>query len=244
MKVLHVINSLILAGVEVLVREMVPRMRDRGLDVSVSILKELDSPLERDLRSLGVPFVKLPPYNLYDPRHAMELRKSIGNFDIAQANLFPAQLWLALANEFSDRPIPLVTTEQSTHNRRRTRLLRPLDRWMYERYVAVACNSQGTANELVRWVPRMRSRASVIPNGVPVEKFAKAEPSEELRALLRNRPTVIFVARFESAKDHPTLLRAMTELPGVQLVLVGDGPLRASLESLARDLLISAKIMQ
>lgn len=242
MKVLHVIDSLILAGVEVLVSEMVPRMRDRGLDVSVAVLKELDNPLERDLRAIGIPFIKLPSYSFYDPRFALALRKVVRNFDVVQANLFPAQLWVAIANGLAGRPVSLVTTEQSTYNRRRRWLLRPVDRWMYESYAAVACNSQGTAEEFVRWLPDMRPRVSVIPNGVPFEKFASAEPSQELKKLTRGQPTVIFVARFDSAKDHPTLLRSMTVLPGIQLVLVGDGVLRSSMESLANDLTLGDRV--
>jgi glycosyltransferase involved in cell wall biosynthesis len=241
-RVLHVINSLILAGVEVLVREMVPRQRERGVDVSVAVLKELDSPLERDLRDMGTPFVKLPRLSFYDPRHALALRHVVGQYDIVQANLFPAQLWVAAAAAISERPPQLVTTEQSTLNNRRNFVFRSLDAWMYGRFSEVACNSEGTAKEFVRWLPKMQPRTCVIPNGVPVDKFAHATPSDELRQRLGGKPAVIFVARFESAKDHPTLLKAVSGLQDVQLVLVGDGPLRPKMEALAQELNLSARV--
>ncbi len=114
MHVLHVINSLILAGVEVLIREMVPRHRGRGLDVSVAVLKELDSPLERDLRDMGTPFVKLPRLKIYDPRHALALRRVVGQYDIVQANLFPAQLWVAAAVAPSGRLSARCSSQSSS----------------------------------------------------------------------------------------------------------------------------------
>lgn len=50
LRVLHVIDSLIQAGAEALFKDMVPRMRSAGIDVSIAVLKELDSPFENELR--------------------------------------------------------------------------------------------------------------------------------------------------------------------------------------------------
>ena len=50
LRVLHVIDSLIQAGAEALVKDMVPRMRAAGADVTVAVLKELNCPFERELR--------------------------------------------------------------------------------------------------------------------------------------------------------------------------------------------------
>ena len=57
MRVLHVIDSLIQAGAEALVKDMVPRMRSSGVEVSIAVLKELDSPFERELRELNITFL-------------------------------------------------------------------------------------------------------------------------------------------------------------------------------------------
>jgi glycosyltransferase involved in cell wall biosynthesis len=52
------------------------------------------------------------------------------------------------------------------------------------------------------------------------------------------------VARFEPQKDHPTLLRALGGLRELawHLDLVGDGPLRPAMESLARSLEIGDRV--
>jgi glycosyltransferase involved in cell wall biosynthesis len=54
------------------------------------------------------------------------------------------------------------------------------------------------------------------------------------------------VARFHPVKDHPTLLhgfaRVARALPDVDLLLVGDGPLRQELEAMARSLAIEHRV--
>ncbi len=244
MKVLHVIDSLILAGVEVLLREMLPRMRDRGLDSSIVVLKHLDSPLENALRSEGFPFLSSRGSEIYSPLHVWSLAGHISDFDVVHSYLFPAQLWVVAAAKLAAKGVPLVTTEQSTQNRRRRRWVRPLDAWMYRNYAAIACNSEGTASNLLEWVPEVESRLSLIYNGVPLERFRNAAPASKNGILpsSNGRPVLMFVARFDPAKDHPTLLRAMRKVPNADLVLVGDGDLRPQMERLARELEIGERV--
>jgi glycosyltransferase involved in cell wall biosynthesis len=244
MKVLHVIDSFILAGVEVLLREMLPRMRDRGIDSAIVVLKHLDTPLENGLRLEGFPFLPSHGSKIYSPLHVWSLAGHISSFDVVHSYLFPAQLWVVIAAKLATRCVPLVTTEQSTQNRRRRRWARPLDSWMYRSYTAIACNSGATAENLLDWIPEVTNRVSVIYNGVPLERFrnATAASKYEILAGSSGRPVVIFVARFDPAKDHPTLLRAMRKVPNADLVLVGDGDLRPQMERLAHELGIGARV--
>jgi glycosyltransferase involved in cell wall biosynthesis len=56
-------------------------------------------------------------------------------------------------------------------------------------------------------------------------------------------PVITMVARFCEQKDHSILLRAFANLPpGPRLRLVGDGPLRAASEELARELRILSRV--
>ncbi|MGH9492472.1 MAG: glycosyltransferase, partial [Terriglobales bacterium] len=237
MKVLHVINSLILAGVEVLLTEMVPHFQARGLEVEIAVLKPLDSPLEERLRSSGVPFLPNRTARIYSPAHVFSLARHLHKYDVVQANLFPAQLWVAAAAALAGATVPLVTTEQNTHNDRRHWWFHPLDRWMYGRYRAIACCSPETQDALVQWIPQVKPRVSVIPNGVPLERFENAQPLPRANVLPEDRsPIIMFVARLQPQKDHVTLLRALAKIPRARLALVGDGELRPSLEALAASL--------
>jgi glycosyltransferase involved in cell wall biosynthesis len=75
---------------------------------------------------------------------------------------------------------------------------------------------------------------SVVRNGLPdIEAYA----GSEARAVPTARgPTVVTVARLVSQKGHRVLLQALVSLPGVTVLFAGDGPLRAELQKLAREL--------
>jgi glycosyltransferase involved in cell wall biosynthesis len=84
------------------------------------------------------------------------------------------------------------------------------------------------------------SRYRVVPNGVDLARFRPA-------ASLPEALVVGTVARMEPIKDLACLLQAASRLdrgPRIpfRLVLVGDGPLRKDLESLARELGIGDRV--
>lgn len=83
------------------------------------------------------------------------------------------------------------------------------------------------------------TKAVVIPNPLRVrevrEAAAQALPSE--LAPMANGRWLTAVGRFSAQKGFDLLLRAMAELPpDVRLCLIGDGPLKSSLETQARVL--------
>ena len=163
------------------------------------------------------------------------------SFDVVHVHLFPAQLWAVVAAARLDSRLRLVTTEHNTTNARRHWWLRPLDRWMYPHYQLIVCNSEATAEELVLWCPGIAAKIRVVPNGIPVEDFEAAEAAE-LGVGSQDQARLVFVGRFEEQKDHRTILRALKNLSGVRLLLVGDGPLRGELEGLAQTLGVSSQV--
>ncbi len=87
-----------------------------------------------------------------------------------------------------------------------------------------------------------RRRSSVIYNGVEPERFAP-----ERGAGRRGRElALVCVARLAPEKGHDVLLRALAALAGegrqVRLDIIGDGPERAALEALARQLGVASRV--
>ncbi|MGA9157453.1 MAG: glycosyltransferase [Candidatus Sulfotelmatobacter sp.] len=243
MRVLHVIDSLIQAGAEALVKDMVPRMRSAGVEVSVAVLKELDSPFERELREKNIHFLPTARGGIYSPAHVLSLKRHIHKFDVIQSYLFPAQLFAALAVMLAGNKVPLVLSEQTTHHRRKKIWLRPLETWMYSRYTTIACASEAIAASLNAWVPGVSDRISVIPNGIDIQTFERATPVPRSLVEINNGNCVLlYVASLQPRKDHINLLRAMTHIPDADLVLVGDGELRTQLERLAETLGIAERV--
>ena len=243
MRVLHLIDSLIQAGAEALVKDMVPRMRTRGVDVCVAVLKELDSPFERELREEGIPFLPTAFGGFYSPGHLLSLRRHIPEFDVVHVYLFPAQLFAPMATILASSKVPLVLSEGTPHHRRKKKWLHPLERWMYSRYTAVACASEAIAASVREWIPGIDWKITVIENGIDVQKFQHAKPVSRASVGISNSNCVLlYVASLQPRKDHMNLLRAMAHISDADLVLVGDGELRAQLERLAETLGIARRV--
>lgn len=134
--------------------------------------------------------------------------------------------------------VPGLTPEVSwIHN-----LFRPLRRLVLKNAVAVVANSEGLRelSETADPVP-----VQVIPNGVDID-FFRASP--ESWASARERFRILFVGRFQAQKNLKFLLEQLAALrdqrPGkFEIHLVGDGPLRAELETQAEDMHLSDNIV-
>jgi len=243
-KVLIVINSLIQAGAEALVKDLAPQLRARRVQIAVAVLKRLDNSFEKLVEQAGVPLITLSGAGFYSARHLWWLRRTMQQFDLVHSVLFPSQLWVALAAKSLPRKPALIASEQNTDNRRRRfRWLRALDGWMYRQYSAIACASHAIADSLAQWAPQVHERICVIPNAIAVEHFAAASPADKKQIIGEGDPPVIlFTARLQPQKDHVTLFRALTKVHGAHLLLAGDGELRPRLMRLAQELGLASRI--
>ena len=77
-----------------------------------------------------------------------------------------------------------------------------------------------------------RAPVHVIPSGVVPDDFENATPHAAMSAI--PLPRVLFLVHLHVYKQVDVLVRAAASFPQAQVVLVGDGPERGSLEHLAR----------
>jgi glycosyltransferase involved in cell wall biosynthesis len=105
--------------------------------------------------------------------------------------------------------------------------------------------SQATVDDLVRLGVARRDRFRVVPIGLDLRRFLQpdANAAAALRSELGTRPgevVVGFVGRLVPIKRVDLILRAVAAArrngASIRLLIVGDGPCRASLEELARSL--------
>src|SRR5262249_26966807 len=80
------------------------------------------------------------------------------------------------------------------------------------------------------------SRIQVLRNGVDLRHFRPMERTLIRDALGLSRPTLLSVGQLIPRKGHDIAIGALTHLPGIELVIAGDGPDRRHLETLARTL--------
>jgi glycosyltransferase involved in cell wall biosynthesis len=137
-----------------------------------------------------------------------------------------------------DTRTPIVITFHAQLGRQR--FLEPaygrLRRRGLDRASAIMVGSEQLAE-----IPELRARSDkvhILPFGVS-PRFAKAPPVTQSRsAPLR----VLFVGRLVYYKGVEVLLQAISRMDGVVLTIVGDGPLRHSLERTASELNLGASV--
>lgn len=117
-----------------------------------------------------------------------------------------------------------------------------VQRWAWGAATQVLSVSSRLADTLAQTVGFPRERIMVIRNGVDLARFSAARRAEG-RAALGLGPEDVAIGtagRLVPVKDHATFLRALAQVAGrgvpFRAFIAGEGPLRAELEALAREL--------
>jgi len=238
MRVLHVITTLAAGGAEHHLRLLV---RDLPYDCEVATLSGPGG-LATALRARGTPVHELTARGDHDLATVAELCRLMrrGRFDVVHTHLYRACVQGRFAARLAGVP-HVVATEHSpgtrvVEGRRATTGVRALylaSERLGEVTIAV---SLGIAGRLRRWgVPERR--IAVIPKGIDAAEF-RYDPA--LRAAARARlgiapdvPVIGAVGRLEPGKRFDRLIRAVAQVPGAVVLLVGDGSARTALQRLA-----------
>jgi glycosyltransferase involved in cell wall biosynthesis len=142
--------------------------------------------------------------------------------------------------------VRLIFTEHGRHYPDQVSFRRRFaNRFLFNRLAdSVTAVSRFSADSLARVDGFSRERIEVIENGIDLAQFTlNSRPPSDLDP---TRRYIVNVARFHPVKDQATLLRAFHQLapahPDVDLLLVGDGPLRGGLEQLSQELHIKDRV--
>lgn len=89
------------------------------------------------------------------------------------------------------------------------------------------------------------AKVTLIPGAVDLERFRPEGTREENRGRfgIGPGPAVLTVRRLVARMGIDLLLRAAAEVPDVQVLIGGEGPLRSELEALARSLGVRARFL-
>lgn len=87
------------------------------------------------------------------------------------------------------------------------------------------------------------AKITVLRNGVDLAQFAPPRDRDALRAQFGlTMPALASVGHLIPRKGHDIVIRALTELPGITLLIAGEGPDRHSLEALGNSLGVGDRI--
>lgn len=242
MRILHIINNLGSGGAEKLIEEALPIMKRDGEDVEVLLLSDNNNVFDESLKNNKVKVTVLSnTRKLISIVNIYFIRKHIikGKYDIIHTHLFPTNYLtpIAVNTIFRNKP-KLITTEHSTHNRRREKkLYKLIERYIYSIYDKVISISDDTHNNLVNWLGikgHDLNKFIVIGNGVNLTRYGKAEPykKSQINPTFDDETILLcMVGRFSKQKDQLTLIKAMKGLQNnVHLLLIGEGPLKDTIQ--------------
>lgn len=227
-RILHVITSLEIGGAEKLMVDLIPRLKSPEIEVDLLVFNPTRTIFTEQLEEQGIKVMRLSnSANVYNLLNIFRLIPIIRQYDIIHTHNTACQLFVPIAKVLSFAKCRLITTEHSTHNRRRGKiLLKMVDIWMYRRYKRVICVSDKVEQSLKTHLKGKANCAKLITinNGVNVDKFMQAHPFSELPFISRNDRIIIMVARFAYPKDQNTVIKSLQDLPqNVKLLFVGDG---------------------
>jgi phosphatidylinositol alpha-mannosyltransferase len=226
-------------GVNTHIRAQATALRRLGHEVCV--FGATSAPLDADEVSLGgcVSLVigetetgfGINPRSWWTSKRLLRERR----FDVLHMHepLMPLPSWFVLWQA----DVPVVATFHTY--RSQGHKWYPQYRWIFDplmKRVAVRLAVSEAAKRTV--AAHFPGEYEVVPNAIDVCRFA--QPAARPKAMSNGRRHVLTVGRLEPRKGIDRLVQAMTVVreyvPCAQLVIVGDGPDRAAVESQAREL--------
>lgn len=185
--------------------------------------------------------VARPVDNSIVPGLAGSLWELADEYDVvhAHSHLFFSSNVAALVASLTD--VPLVVTNHGLFSQSASRwvqeaYLRTLGRKTFDAAELVFCYSETDRDRLQSY--GVEAPVSVVRNGIDCTQFRPVAESDDT--------TLLFVGRLKPGKGVRVLLRATAELreeyPDVTLRVVGDGPLRESLEQFAADVGVADRV--
>jgi L-malate glycosyltransferase len=246
-----VVHVMQVAGAEVLVRETIRRLGP-AIEPTIFCLDRVGS-IGEELRQSGVPVICLDRRPGRDYRVSWRLARHLKSrrIQVLHAHQYSPFFYAAIAKRLLARPPKLILTEHGRHYPDHVSPLRRAFNRLVLDHQADAVNAcirfSGLAlRDLDGFAGR---RIRIIENGIDVDHYGPAADIRIARhavGLDPHRHVLIHVARHHPVKDQAMLLRglaiAVKSLPKLDLVMVGDGPLRSDLESLAAELRIVDRV--
>jgi glycosyltransferase involved in cell wall biosynthesis len=162
---------------------------------------------------------------------------------VVQSFLYHANIVATLAARIADRPCIAWGLRVADPSRWR----QFVERRLQARAAVAVCVSNSVAEFYAGRVGFPRDKLAVIPNGIDVARYAATARADLASlGLTAGRQAIVAIGRLHSQKGLDWLLhltpRLFSRLPDHDLLLVGEGPERPRLETLARSLGVSDRV--
>jgi len=163
-------------------------------------------------------------------------------FDLIDAHYFyPDGVAAVLLGRHFGKPVVISALGTDVNLIPRYRLPRQMILWAARHAAGLITVARALKDRLVGLgVPA--GRIEVLRNGVDLQLFRPVDREGWRRRLGFKRRTLLSVGNLVPLKGHDLVIRALQLLTELDLVIIGNGPERAALEALARELGVSDRV--
>jgi len=249
-KVVHVTFDMRIGGAERVICNLIENTDRLKYDVSILCLDQPIGPLGLRLKEKGYQIDALSRKPGFDLSLIGKVRNYIisHNVDVLHCHQYTPYVYGLLGGLFTRRKI--IFTEHGRfypdQQKLKRALVNPLLSRFTDRIIAI---SAATREALVEYENISKDRIGVIYNGIEDGNRALEKKHDGRKSLGIGESAFVMgtVARLDSIKNHPMMIKGLKGIqkafPDTYLVLVGDGPERAGLETLVAELGLSSRVI-
>ena len=234
-------------GAQTQVIDLAIRLKARGWKVGViSIMTPEAQPLIKLLEDAGIPWKTLGvERGKVSLGIFLKMRKILKEWQpsVVHSHMVHANIFTRLARMISRMPVLICTAHNINEGGKR--------RMMAYQFTDFLC--EHTTNVSIAAVERYidikaapKQKISFIPNGIDFSRFRlNIETRHKVRRVLNLEQYFVWLAvgRLEEQKDYPNMLQAFKAMPEHhRLLIVGEGPLLASLQDLVKTLNLEKRV--
>lgn len=235
LRVLHLRSSSGFFGAEAVIQSYFAALHDGPVAMELALLTaNQEHPL---LRRIAAPAHLLPASSGFSRAVLQQIRSMVarGGFRLVHSHDYKSDIYAVL---LASRDVRIITTLHGwTKSAARVRFYEWLDRLLLPRFDHIVAVSSELHQEAVRRTGEP-SRCHLLTNAIDTSRFSG--PRKPASA---DRLDLVSVGRLSPEKGLHHLIAAMPGLPAtVHLTLIGDGPLRETLQSQCRALGVSDRI--
>lgn len=267
MKILHVIDSGGLFGAEVMLLNLASEQRKIGLEPVIASIAEpgiTEKALESQARKKGIEIRRFDMHRGYSMSGAKRIVSyAIENgFNLYHSHGYKGNILLGLLPK-RFRVLPVVVTLHGYIKSKKISkgwLYQVLDRYLLFRNECIVCVSMQMLKDL-KLKSRKNCQTFIIHNGISrdveaeglrITNHASDTPSSNsedhiIKSFAKGNIVIGSVGRLSTEKGYDILLNAFKlfykEVPSARLLLVGDGPERQNLRTLAENLGINDAVL-
>ncbi|RRQ45858.1 glycosyltransferase [Chryseobacterium sp. SC28] len=246
MRVLQVIDSLPTGGGARFVVNLALALSQKNIETDVLLLDGAETSFYKELQtSFSGKIISLTTGKRWDIRNIFRIVPYLKTYDIVHVHIFPASYFVALANIFTRNASPIIFTEHNSQNRRAVHFLfRYIEKLVYAQFKKIVCLTPAVQKFVTDHLDTDPSKLVVIENGIDIQKIVatKAYDKKDF-GFGASQKLILMSARFETQKDHETLIKALALLPErFCLIFAGEGSLLNYYKKMVENFQLTSRV--